>query len=405
MQHSRAGSEAESAPRDDDTSRAVRSVYVHVPYCRRVCPYCDFAVHALHRSGPDFDSYLDGLAIELRIRNLGGNPRTLYLGGGTPSSIPPRLWPRLRAILDEAFDLSRLVEFTVEVNPEDFDDDLADALKSAGATRLSFGAQSFTASTLKRLGRRHGATQVVAAIERARARGFAAVGIDLILAAPDPDRDLEGDLRRVVELAPEHVSGYVMTYEPGTKFTRAASRGRLQPLGEEAELAGLRRTAEVLEGAGYLRYEVSNFARPGHRSRHNLGYWRGLPHLGIGPSAVSARDGRRERNARNLDDWYARLRAGRSPVDEIDVPDARGRFLEALMLGLRIPSGLRLPRLQRLHGERLDWLDRDAAAAAVAGGLLIDRQHALRPTARGLELADELAVRLLRDEDPARRQP
>jgi oxygen-independent coproporphyrinogen-3 oxidase len=389
-------------------------VYVHVPFCERVCPYCDFAVVAARPLTADRErAYVDALLAELARRAAdfaapGGAPRalaSLYFGGGTPSLLAPRSVARLVAAARAQFPPDGPVETTLEVNPSTTERARLPGFRDAGVDRLSIGVQSFSDETLKRLGRAHRGDEARATLAATRAAGFGNVSLDLIVAAPGQRlADLERDLDETLAFAPEHVSAYQLTIEPGTPFERAAARGQLALADEEEGVAMLERLAARLEAGGLARYEISSFARPGRASRHNRRYWERRPVLGIGmgawstePASPEAPHGARRANLRALDAYLARIAAGEpasvGPPERLDAASARG---EAAFLALRTARGLDAAGFAAEFGAppRAFWPD--AIAEAVASGWLLESGAGdLRLSATGLLLSDSLFERFV----------
>jgi oxygen-independent coproporphyrinogen-3 oxidase len=266
-------------------------VYLHVPFCERVCPYCDFAVERVGVLSEETErEYLNLVVRELdlvrrELPALDGRPlATVYLGGGTPSLLSPGGVERLLRALARTFTGSPS-EVTLELNPEDADPDRLRGFEQAGVTRLSVGVQSFDELTLKRLGRAHKGDVALAGLESVLAAGFRSVSVDLIYGAPGQTEEaVVADVGRVVALGVPHVSAYALTVEPGTPFERARARGLLALPEEEAVVRMASRLQAELGAARYRRYEISSWARTGHRSRHNLRYWRREDVLGLGVS-------------------------------------------------------------------------------------------------------------------------
>jgi oxygen-independent coproporphyrinogen-3 oxidase len=385
-------------------------VYVHVPFCERVCPYCDFAVVRAPRLAREREeAYVDALLSELAARAprfAGRRLASLYFGGGTPSLLHPESIERLVAAVGDAFPVHEpALEVTLEANPGTTERDRLPGFRAAGATRLSIGIQSFDDAVLKRLGRAHRADQGRATLVAARAAGFDNLSLDLIVAAPGQrPADLERDVDEALRFAPEHVSAYLLTIEPGTPFERAARRGQLALAGEEETVAMLDTLAGRLEAAGLGRYELSSFARPGRASRHNRRYWERAPVLGLGVGAWSSEPadreapfGARRANVRALDEYLARTTAGRSPAaaaaDRLDAATARG---EAAFLALRTREGLDAAAFAAEFGAppRAFWSD--AIDELVAAGLLDEASDgALRLSARGILLSDSVFERFV----------
>jgi len=375
-------------------------LYLHVPFCARVCPYCDFAVQT---GGPKKrTAYLRALLDEIGGRAAGtpwreaGPFDTVYLGGGTPSSLVPEALERILAVIAAQLRVADDTEITLETNPEDVDEARLTAWREIGITRLSLGVQSFDDAALAFLGRSHTAVQARAAVERALTAGFAAVSLDLIFALPHQDAaGWRTSLAQAVDLAPHHISCYELTIHPRTRFFRARERSRLHELSDDAKAELFFDTHALLADAGYVAYEVSNFARaPEHRSRHNAKYWDHTPYLGVGPSAHSF-DGASTRwwNERRLADWQRALHDSGTAVCGQETLSAPQLVLEALALGLRTTAGVDLAALERRWDIDLRAANRELIGRMVRDGLL-DRQgpSTLVPTLAGMAVADTLAA-------------
>jgi oxygen-independent coproporphyrinogen-3 oxidase len=409
----RGGAAASRAAEPEDLG-----VYVHVPFCERVCPYCDFAVVAarpLTRQGEA--RYVDALLAELALRRERFGARSLasiYLGGGTPSLLEPdsvaRILTALRGALtppgqsDSArsrqFRHSSSLEVTLEVNPSNLERERLPAFLAAGVNRLSIGVQSFDDGVLRKLGRAHQASEARRTLVAARQAGFRNVSLDLIFGAPGASpSQLQRDLDEALDFAPEHLSAYQLTVEAGTPFALADQRGQLG-LPNPDDSAELLESLEArLEEAGLARYEISSYARSGFESRHNQRYWARRPVLGLGmgawscePSREDAPHGARSVNARQLEAYLVEIEAGRSPTAEAELLDASTARGETVFLALRRTIGLRALDFVAEFGatpraffaaeiERLvaaDLLDEDSTSGDLA------------LTARGRMLADSV---------------
>jgi oxygen-independent coproporphyrinogen-3 oxidase len=365
-----------------DPSRPVRSLYIHVPFCFHKCHYCDFysIVDTQDRQAP----FVDRLIAELRLLapHAAGAPlRTVFVGGGTPSLLRVDLWERLLAELATHFDLSLLrtptrdraepAEFTVECNPETVTPALMGVLAAGGVTRVSVGAQSFNPRHLKTLERWHDPENVARALELAAAAGIARRSLDLIYAVPGQTlAEWDADLDRALALGTGHLSCYTLTYEPSTAMTARLEAGHFTPADEDTEASMFEHTLTRLRAAGLDRYEVSNFARPGEESLHNLAYWRQEPWLAAGPSASGHVAGWRWKNVPRLGDYLAS--EGLSPVADVEQPDAARAVRERLMTGLRLREGVDAAAMLA-----------DAAAAGAPGSAERLRACAARARARG----------------------
>lgn len=326
-----------SSPRD---SVPAEYVYVHVPFCARRCSYCDFAI-AVRREVPA-RAFAEAIARELRVRReVPRDVATLYLGGGTPSHLGgegvARLLDRLRETATPRAD----AEITLEANPEDVTPDRARAWVAAGVNRVSLGVQSFHDAVLRWMHRVHDAAAVPRAVATLRDAGIADLSVDLIFAVPsDLARDWARDLEQALALEPTHVSLYGLTIESGTPLGRWTARGEVVEAPEEAYEAQFLQAHTILAAAGFEHYEVSNYARPGSRARHNSAYWQGVPYLGLGPSAHGFDGARRRWNRPAFAAWQAALDAGQDPVAGEESLDAVAQDAEAVYLGLRTREGL-----------------------------------------------------------------
>jgi putative oxygen-independent coproporphyrinogen III oxidase len=378
-------------------------VYVHVPFCERVCPYCDFAVVAARPLAPGLEErYVAAVLRELEGRRApfaGRGLASIYFGGGTPALLRPGSLERILAAVRGAFPAAGPVEVTLEANPSTLERARLPAFRALGVNRLSLGIQSFDDTVLRRLGRAHRAEAGRAALRAAREAGFANLSLDLIFAAPGQDlAALEADLAEAAAFAPEHVSAYALTLESGTPFARAAARGRLALPDEDLAAAMMVRVAERLEAAGLPSYELSSFARPGFEAVHNARYWARRPVLGLGmgawssdPASPEAPFGSRRANLRELGAYLAAVETGQSPEREREVlaaPVARG---EAAFLALRTRRGLEAAAFAREFGVTPRALWGEAIEALRARGLLSESPGGdLALTAPGRLLADSV---------------
>ncbi len=355
-------------------------IYFHIPFCKRICAYCDFYKSVeLNR----MDALLEAMLREIGEREgyLGGEAvRTRYFGGGTPSLCTPQ---QLRSLLESAaqhFDCSQVEETTLEANPDDLDAPYLTALREAGFDRLSIGIQSLDDDCLRLMNRRHTAAQAIEAVRTARAAGFANITVDVIFGVPGFGGDsLRRTLDGVLALGAEHVSAYHLTVEPDTAFGRRAARGQFAPVDERVSEEEFLTVHDTLTGAGYEHYEVSNFARPGFRARHNAAYWHGVAYLGIGPAAHSFDGRERHWNAASVTKYIEGAAAETETLSE------RDRFNEYLLTRLRTAEGLDLGEVAARFGpERSRRLEREAARWIEAGALHASGKRMAVPAARFL---------------------
>ena len=380
------------APADPEP---IRHLYVHFPFCAHKCPYCDFNSHA--RREDEIDAYIDALLAEARTWHERLQPETIFVGGGTPTHCSASQLERYLVGLREGLALGDLREMTVEANPGSVEPDKIAAMRRAGVDRVSLGAQSFHDHHLQTLGRIHDAAATARSVEALRAGGMPRVSLDLILATPDQTLEEQAhDVARAIELAPDHVSAYVLTYEEGTVFTKRMRQGRLPPPRPARELAHLHLVRDRLGEAGYTRYEISNFARPGEESLHNLAYWRNVMWLGLGAGAHSHVDGRRWKNVDDPAGYARGVHAGSAEAWSESVSDA-SRLFESLMMGLRLVEGVDLDELAARHGIDARVAHADAIARHVAGGFLVVEGARMRLTDEGLDVANAVIADFVPD--------
>lgn len=315
-----------------------RACYIHIPFCARHCPYCDFAVVV----GREEETERYGAAVlsEIARETPAGPLDAVFIGGGTPSAVPAALTGRLIGALVDRHGMEQGAEVSLESNPEDLGGSLSHELIEAGVNRLSIGAQSLDPGVLTALGRGHEPGEVITAIENARAAGMHSVSVDLIFGHPsETELSWRRTLKQVVAAGPDHVSTYALTVERGTALSRAIAAGAPSP--DDDTLADRFEAARTILGdAGYVHYEVSNHARPGHECQYNLRVWHNEPYLAYGLGAHGYRDGVRYRNVRALDAYLDRSESGASVRQGEDVIGPWESELERLMLGLRLRGGV-----------------------------------------------------------------
>lgn len=360
--------------------------YVHVPWCRRRCPYCAFYVEV--DRGDDQRPFTDAVLRELEARRPAfdalGRPSTLFFGGGTPSRLDPAQLARIIGAMGLAPD----AEVSLEANPEDLDPARLAALRDAGVTRLSIGMQTLEPRFARLLNRASSVADAADAIARVAAMGFASFSVDLMFALPGQTvDDLDAELDKVLAAGAPHVSLYGLTFEDGTPFRRARDAGRLTETDEDTWRAMYERIAERLRGAGMTRYEISNYALPGHESRHNQLYWTDRPYLGLGPSAHGyAPDGARWHNVADLGAYLL----AEDPTAEIERPGAIAAATDRLLSGLRGVDGIDLADFR----DRGIALPPDAIAPLASAGLVVERAGRLILTDSGVAVADAIVERL-----------
>ncbi|WP_052890638.1 radical SAM family heme chaperone HemW [Thermogemmatispora carboxidivorans] len=382
------------------------SLYLHVPFCHTRCYYCDFNTYAglLSLREP----YVRALLTEIELagemaRPVAGGPRrarTIYFGGGTPSLLSAEQIRRLLAACRTAFAVDPEAEISLEANPGTLSGGHLQALRAAGVNRLSLGAQSFEPHLLKLLGRTHSPEDVMQAVRAARSAGFASLNLDLMFGLPEQTMaHWRETLLRALELEPDHLSLYSLIVEEGTPFFTWVEEGRLVPADEDLCAEMYEYADALLQEAGYLNYEISNWARPGHECRHNLTYWLNLPYLGLGAGAHSCFGGRRFSNVREPRQYMRLLASRQRPEAEGETLSFQEQMAETAILALRTARGLHLPSFRERFG--LDfWQFAGPRLRYVSeAGLLECDETWLRLSNRGRLLGNEVFLCLLPDKD------
>lgn len=360
-------------------------VYVHVPFCLTRCGYCDFNAYA----GLDHlaSRYVAALLREAELAApewAGEEVVSVFLGGGTPTTLEVADLKALLVRLRDGFSVSEGAEVTIEANPDTVDRTKLAGLLQAGYTRLSMGAQSFDRAVLASLERLHDPASVRRAMADARAAGYANVNLDLIYGAHGETLESwERTVHEAVDLEPEHLSAYALTIEPSTPLGRKVQHGVVPAPDADLQADMFELACSLLGAAGYQHYEVSNWAKPGFACVHNLGYWERRPYLGLGAGAHSYRDDRRWWNVRPPEEYLKLVESGRLPVGGEEQLEPSDAYLEEVFLRLRI-----------LEGIPSSWVEPDKAAPFLESGLLRDDDGALVPTERGMLLLNELVLAL-----------
>ena len=377
-----------SVDRPPPIATVPRAAYLHVPFCLHRCGYCDFTVLA----GRDdlSTAYLDAIERELAALEHPREVDTLFIGGGTPTHLTAPELDRLCGTLARWLPLAEGGEWSVEANPHDLPNEKLDALAAAGVNRISLGVQSFDPAVLETLERSHSPEQAADAAARCRER-FASVSVDLIFGVP---RQTVESWTRTLDAAiatdVPHVSAYGLTFEKGTAFWTRRLRGTLAEPCEEAARAMQSEAMRRLPSAGLVQYEISNFARPGHRCRHNETYWRAEPFFGFGPGAASLIDGVRRLNHRSATTYLRRVLAGESPEMETEPLDRETLARELIMLRLRTVEGLSLARFEQVANQSLDSFAPGVADAMADRDWLIRSDDFVRLSDEGRFVADEV---------------
>ena len=366
------------------------ALYLHVPFCASSCDFCSFYQEQPKRG--EIDRYLAAIERELELHPP-GRVETAFWGGGTPGLLPADDLRRLGQAMTRA--AGQPSEWSIELAPSSVRADKLAALKEIGVTRVSMGVQSFDDLTLDALGRRHSPKQIMEAWELIEAAGFASRNLDLIFAIPGPDEQRwTEDLRRAIELQPDHLSTYCLTFEEDTAMFVKLSQGKVK-IDRELEARLYRQTWEQLEANGYAQYETSNFARPGHACRHNLITWEMGSWIGYGPSAASQWGQRRWTNPANLDQWIKGIEAGTPVLEQVKDLSAADLLCDALVFGLRLNAGVNPAALAARFATPLPARVTHLFEALVEEGLMEAAGTQVRLTGEGRMRADAVGVSIL----------
>lgn len=379
-------------------------IYVHIPFCRTICHYCDFYRTA---AGMDADAYIGALETEMELRAgylHGETIETLYFGGGTPSVMEAG---HLRRITDRIAQLHMLAEgceITIEANPDDLSDDYLKSLReNTSVNRLSIGVQSFHDSDLSLMHRRHTAPQAWQSIERALKHGFSNISADLIYGLPGSSlADLNYSIERLTGLDIQHISAYHLTIEKGTVFYKKAGQGLLQPVSEEESLSQFLHLTDCLRQKGFVHYEISNWARDGFYSRHNTGYWKRKPYLGLGPSAHSYDIVSRQWNVAALSRYLEALKTG-TPYYEKEILTDTMRFNEYLLTSLRTMWGIDLKEIAKDFGQALQETLLKGCKPYFLSGHMVRIDDTVTLTEKGYFISDTIVSDLLDGEEEGKR--
>ncbi len=361
---------------------SIRHLYVHIPFCPKVCPYCSFYKEASDRNKTRV--FLDALLAELERETTQRvlRPQTIFFGGGTPSALSTSQLDYLLSGMRERLDLSDLAEWTLEMNPATVSLEKASTLRGLGVNRISMGVQSWDPALLKVLGRVHTAAQAERSYEILREAGFENVNLDLIFAVPTQSREQwRSTLEKTISLKPNHISSYCLTYEEDTAFYTKFQNGEFtQDQSWDADL--FETTIDLLGEAGFEQYEISNYALPGRECLHNLAYWLGSDYLGLGPSAFSTCGSQRWQNIAETSEYSTRILKGESAVSFTESLDAPTRRSEAIAFGLRTSHGVPLDLLEPWKAKVDEYLSE---------GFFADAGDRVRLTRKGKMVADTLA--------------
>ena len=370
-------------------------IYIHIPFCKRRCIYCDFFSTIQSEKKP---TYIHALCQELEMRNNyleGEEIETIYLGGGTPSQLTEKELNEIFTSLYNIYKVKEDAEITLEANPDDLTPEYVSMLRRLPINRISMGIQTFQEETLKLLHRRHTARQAIEAFQRCREAGFRNISIDLMYGLPGETLDTwKEDLQQAIALHPEHISAYHLIYEEETALWKLREEHQVKEADEDLSVTLFKTLIDKLKQAGYQHYEISNFCLPGLHSRHNSSYWTGKKYLGCGPSAHSFNGSSRQWNIASLDNYLKGIASGK-PNYEIEELDLYTRYNDFVITSIRTCWGMSLSRLRSEYGEELYRYCLRMAKSHLEQGVLETEEDTLRLTQEGIFISDGIMSDLL----------
>ena len=370
-------------------------IYIHIPFCKRRCIYCDFFSTIQSEKKP---TYIHALCQELEMRKNyleGEEIETIYLGGGTPSQLTEEELNEIFTSLYNIYKVKEDAEITLEANPDDLTPEYVSMLRRLPINRISMGIQTFQEETLKLLHRRHTARQAIEAFQRCREAGFRNISIDLMYGLPGETLDTwKEDLQQAIALHPEHISAYHLIYEEGTALWKLRDEHQVEEADEDLSVTLFKNLIDELKQAGYQHYEISNFCLPGLHSRHNSSYWTGKKYLGCGPSAHSFNGSSRQWNIASLDNYLKGIASGK-PNYEIEELDLYTRYNDFVITSIRTCWGMSLSRLRSEYGEELYRYCLRMAKSHLEQGVLEIEENTLRLTQEGIFISDGIMSDLL----------
>lgn len=364
-------------------------IYIHIPFCKTRCIYCGFYSTTGLEARQD---YVEAVCKEMTLRAHEATVvHTIYLGGGTPSQLSVAQLKQIFSTVYNIYKVAEDAEITMECNPDDVSEEFAQAIRVLPINRISMGVQTFDEQLLRFIRRRHTATQVDAAVQSLREAGIKNISIDLIYGIPGQSTDMwRQDVQRAISLNPEHISAYSLMFEEDTPLYRRLQQGLVKETDEETSLEMYNILIDKLESAGYEHYEISNFARRGHRSRHNSSYWTGIPYLGIGAAAHSFTGNSRQWNVSNIQQYINSIRRGYIPMEQ-ELIDQHTRYNDTVTVALRTREGMNLARLPQ---ELRTYCLENAESFIRSGQLELVHDH-LRLTRKGIFVSDLIMSELM----------
>ncbi|AMQ06075.1 MULTISPECIES: radical SAM family heme chaperone HemW [Sporosarcina] len=377
----------------------MRGMYIHIPFCHQICHYCDF--NKVFFKNQPVDEYIESMGQELAIMRQEGisfkEVETVFLGGGTPTSLSEKQLERLLEIIHEYVDVSSLKEFSTEANPDELTFGKLIVLKNGGVDRLSIGVQSFDADLLTKIGRTHGPDDAARVVGEARKAGFDNISIDLIYGLPGQTiAQWQDTLDKALALDLPHYSGYSLIVEPKTVFYNLMNKGKLPLPGEDMETEMFTMLIEQMERKGRKRYEISNFAIPGHESIHNLIYWENATYAGVGAGAHGYVDGTRYSNIGPIAKYMEKTALGERPVQQTHVVTAIEAMEEEMFLGLRKSNGVSISLFQEKFGRSLEEVYGETLHSLIKDGLVERLDDAVKLTHRGVYRGNDVFQQFLK---------
>ncbi|MGI5913690.1 MAG: radical SAM family heme chaperone HemW [Bacteroidales bacterium] len=370
-------------------------LYVHIPYCKRICNYCDF--YRVVSSGSP-KKYVESVISESKLRKgyIGdAKINTVYIGGGTPSTLSIKELSLLVESLRDVYQWDKEVEFTLEVNPDDITEIYLRGIKDLGINRISIGIQSWSDRILKTMNRRHNSLQAEKAINYILEAGFGNISVDLIYGVPGLTmEEWEETLRRTVVFDIQHLSVYHLTIEPDTVFGKMKKQGLLDEIEEEYSVAQYNLLLEITEGAGFINYEISNFGKEGFFSKHNTSYWQQIPYIGLGPSAHSFNGYSRQWNENDVDKYIEEIDNGRLPYEKEEL-DEKVRFNEYVMTSLRTMWGIDLDKIEEKFGKEILDYTKNLAKKYVEYGMMLEKKGNLSLTKQAIMVSDNIIAEFM----------
>lgn len=382
-----------------ENRNSITALYIHVPFCKRKCGYCSF--NSIEYESGTADSYIDAVGKEIALAtHLTGSRKygfkTIYIGGGTPSVLNEDQLRRLLELVKGCIEYNELIEYTVEANPGTLSEEKVHILKENLVNRVSLGAQTFNDAHLKTLGRIHTSKQTTQTYSLLRGTGFDNINIDIIFGIPSQKiEEWQDDLNFAIALDPEHISTYSLTYENGTVFNKLISRGVFQRISESNELDMYKSAIDLLARSGFNHYEISNFAKSGKRSIHNMVYWQNQGYIGIGPGACSFINGRRTSNETDVLKYIQNVNNNKSNIIFCEHLSPKDHAAETLIMGLRMRSGISNNRFLKQTGYLFSDIFSGQISELEKAGYISFSENRLSLTEKGLFVADSVMMEFL----------